>query len=101
MTLSVEHRKDRNEVVIRLPEQFDFKVHRDFRSAYSENKAIGASYIVDLGRTKYMDSSALGMLLQLREHAGSDAKKVHLVNIHPDVMEILRIANLDKLLTIN
>ena len=101
MNLSVERRKDTNEVVIRLPAQFDFKVHREFRCAYSEPAAAGACYVVDLRNTQYLDSSALGMLLQLREHAGGDGRRVRLVNANSAIMDILRIANFEKLMTIS
>ena len=52
--------------------------------------------MVDLQDAEYMDSSALGMLLQLRDH-GAKACEVELVNGNQGIREILRIANFDKL----
>ena len=101
MSIPVEHRKDVNELVIRMPPNFDFKVHRDFRSAYTSDCSPTTSYVVDFRNTNYLDSSALGMLLQLREHAGSDRKRLRLVNVNSTIMDILRIANFEKLMTIN
>jgi anti-anti-sigma factor len=100
MALSIERRKDSNEVVIHLPEHFDFKVHREFRCAYTEESSNAASYVLDLRQTSYLDSSALGMLLQLREHAGNDRNRVRLVNVNGAIMEILKIANFEKLMTV-
>jgi anti-anti-sigma regulatory factor len=47
-----------------------------------------------------MDSSSMGMLLQLREYA-SDAEPVTLLKPNDVVREILQIANFDKLFTIS
>jgi anti-anti-sigma factor len=46
-----------------------------------------------------MDSSALGMLLQLREHAGGSNQSVLIRNCNPEIAEILRISNFNKLFT--
>ena len=48
-----------------------------------------------------MDSSALGMLLLLRDHAGGDNADIALMNISPDVRKILAISNFDKLFKIS
>lgn len=46
-----------------------------------------------------MDSSSLGMLLQLKEHA-CEEKPVSQVNSHGAVREILQIANVGQLFAI-
>ncbi len=76
--------------------RFDFNSHREFRDAYSKHPA-GLSYVVDLRRTQYMDSSALGMLLLLREHAGGDAARVVIENAQAEIKSILDVANYHKL----
>lgn len=44
-----------------------------------------------------MASSALGMLLLLREHAGDDKADVKIVRCRPEVKKILTIANFHHL----
>ena len=58
-----------NVAVISMNGRFDFNSHRDFRSASEQaTKAEGVSEIeVDMNDVDYLDSSALGMLLLLRE----------------------------------
>ena len=85
-------------VIIRMASRFDFGVHKKFREAYRLQN--NASFEVDLSHTEYMDSSALGMLLLLREHAGGDKAKITLRNPNQTVGKILRIANFDKLFEI-
>jgi len=79
--------------------RFDFKVHGEFRHAYV-NAAGAQHYVINLSRTDYLDSSALGMLLLLREHAGGDHADIRILNCKPDVYTIFQIANFHKLFTL-
>ncbi|MGA7799344.1 MAG: STAS domain-containing protein [Gammaproteobacteria bacterium] len=93
------HFNGSGETVVRIGERFDFSLHREFRDAYREAESGTGCYVVDLQDTDYMDSSALGMLLLLREHAGK-VGSVRLVNCRPDVKRILAIANFQRLFDI-
>ena len=99
---SVSHSFDEKEntACIAIKGRFDFSLLQQFREAY-ESAGTPGSYIIDLNNTTYMDSSALGMLLLLRDHAGSDNANIKLVNISTDVRKILAISNFDKLFTIS
>lgn len=57
-------------------------------------------YVVNLQGTTYMDSSALGMLLLLRDHAGGDEADIRLLNCSPDVRKILSVSNFEQLFVI-
>ena len=56
---------------IRLNGRFDFSAHRIFRESYTPSLDAGsvAELEIDLDQVDYLDSSALGMLLMLREKA--------------------------------
>jgi len=99
MSVSTTVSSDQNEVTIQVTGRFDFSTHREFVSAYKEHPKGGVYFVVDLQGADYMDSSAMGMLLQLREYAKND-KNVRLINGNDGIREILRIANFDKLFTI-
>lgn len=91
---------DNSQLTITIDGRFDFAVHQDFRAAY-ENAAIEPlSYCVDMTTTNYLDSSALGMLLLLRDHAGGDSAQITIVNCNDDVKKILKISNFEQLFTI-
>ena len=92
---------DNKTVTIMVQGRFDFSLHNEFRNAYQNLKLKGADYVVDLGKTDYVDSSALGMMLLLKEHATSSASTVRIVNVKKDIREILDIANFNKLFTIS
>ena len=86
-------------VTIHVNGRFDFAAHQAFLHAYKGYPRGERQFVVDLKNAEYMDSSAMGMLLQLREY-GDKAAGVTLVNANPAVAEILRIANFDKLFEI-
>ncbi len=89
--------QDGSRVTISIAGRFDFSLHREFRDAYREHSAIGQKFVLDMSATEYMDSSALGMLLLLREHTGGDKGRVIIRNASATVDKIMRIANFDKL----
>ena len=89
-----------NDVTISIAGRFDFSLHKDFRDAYRDHPP-SAKYIIDMSKTEYMDSSALGMLLLLREHAGGDKSNIVISGCQPDIKKILTISNFQKLFEIN
>lgn len=88
------------ELTISIEGRFDFSAHQEFRDCYEQADFEPTSYVVDLNRTTYLDSSALGMLLLLRDHAGGDNAEVKIVNCNRDVKKILTISNFEQLFTI-
>jgi anti-anti-sigma factor len=89
-------------VRIRLNGRFDFSAHRIFRESYTPSlEAKDVKEVeIDLGSVDYLDSSALGMLLMLREKAQAANKSVALSNCRGSVRQVLDIANFAKLFSI-
>jgi len=87
---------------LKLGGRFDFHSHRDFRSAYEKILETGAvrEIVIDFGEVDYLDSSALGMLLLLREKAESTGKNIVLAELRGTVKQVLDIANFGKLFSI-
>jgi len=84
-------------VTVYVQGRFDFNCHPGFRHACASFGRV-REYVIDLANTEYLDSSALGMLLVLREEAG--AEHVRVLNCQPAVRRILEIANFQSLFTI-
>ncbi|MCB1761602.1 MAG: STAS domain-containing protein [Gammaproteobacteria bacterium] len=99
MSVQTVESSENNQVVIKVSGRFDFTCHQEFVSGYRAYPPGLKSYVVDLSQTEFMDSSAMGMLLQLREY-GDKKSGVSLVKGRDSVKDILRIANFDKLFTI-
>jgi anti-anti-sigma factor len=87
-------------LTIKISGRFDFGVHQDFRKASDQASNDIKTIVVDMGGVDYVDSSALGMLLVLRDKVGESKDAVRIKNTKPDVSKIFKIANFDKLFTI-
>jgi anti-anti-sigma factor len=87
-------------VTISIRGAFSFPLYQKFRDLSSELTK-GKQFIVDLSETTYMDSSALGMLLHLREQVGTSESRIEIKNCRPEIRKILAIAHFDKIFTIN
>jgi anti-anti-sigma factor len=90
-----------NELLVNIEGRFDFSAHQEFRDAYEKADANVNKYVVDMEKASYLDSSALGMLLLLRDHAGGDNANVHITNCNQDVRKILTISNFEQLFKID
>ena len=86
-------------VDIKITGRFDFNAHHDFRNIYRNEKS-DATYVIDMSGTEYIDSSALGMLLLLREHAGNESAKISISGCNDDIKKIFAISNFEKLFSI-
>jgi anti-anti-sigma factor len=82
---------------IRVGERFDFSQHKAFRGAYADLDLTRMRVRVSLRGTRYMDSSALGMLLVLRERAGGDRADITLCGAAPSVLQMLTVSRLKQL----
>lgn len=92
-----------SQAVLRLSGRFDFKAHREFREAVDAvlAQAGNRGVQVDLADVAYLDSSALGMLLMLRDKAKANNKDVALIGVKGSVRQVLDIANFSKLFPIS
>lgn len=99
MTVASDIRGD--ELTIRIKGRFDFSSHQEFRDSYEKAAAQIDTYIIDMQDTTYLDSSALGMLLLLRDRAGGDNACIRIENCRPDVRKILTISNFEQLFRID
>lgn len=100
MAVESELSQDGKKLTIRVKGRFDFGKHQEFRDSYEKGPQ-PAIVDVDLKETTYLDSSALGMLLLLRDFAGGDNSQVYVINTTVDVRKILAISNFDNLFDIS
>lgn len=82
-------------------EKFDFASVHEFKAAYTEEQHKIKKVIVDLSKTEYMDSSALGMLLNMQKSLKDNVSDFEIVNSRPQVRKILEISRFDKKFTIS
>ncbi len=100
MSIWSEPRGEGQTLKINIEGRFDFSSHQQFRESYEAAGERPREYLVDMGSTTYLDSSALGMLLLLRDYAGGDSAQIEIVNCNADVRKILSISNFEQLFRI-
>lgn len=100
MAITAKASPDGVTLTIAIDGRFDFSVHQEFRQAYEQAAQAPQQYVIDMSDTTYLDSSALGMLLLLRDHAGGDNATISIICCNDDVRKILTISNFDQLFTI-
>jgi len=86
-------------VTIGFPERFSFDSHDEFRKLYCDYEK-GTKYQLNFGKVKYIDSSALGMLLLLMEHNGKCKQDISIMGCTETVENIFKVANFDRLFEI-
>lgn len=100
--MQLEMTSNGNTVVLNMSGRFDFNDHKQFKSTYDAALAQVDIKVVEvnLSGVSYLDSSALGMLMLLRERAEAAGKSVELSKPNATVAQILDIANFAKLFRI-
>jgi anti-anti-sigma factor len=94
--------KVNDKLVLKLTGKFDFSQYIEFRkNCQNFFKAEKNDLLeIDFDAVSYIDSSALGMLLALKETCDLSNKKISLVNVKGTVADIFKIANFQKLFSI-
>lgn len=92
-----------NKSVIKLTGRFDFNTHKEFRGV--SDPVVTDPNVreieIDFHDVDYLDSSALGMLLMLRDKASGSGKGISLCGVKGSVKQVLEIANFSKLFKIS
>ena len=102
MPLTSELSSDAKTKTIKLTGRFDFSAQQEFRDCYhGTTPDDGVKFVIDMASANYMDSSALGMLLMMREHLGGDAAKISIIHCSPEIKNILNVANFQTLFDIS
>ncbi len=89
------HSKD--ELTVTIDGTFNFSCFQEFQRALGDKPV--KAFVIDLRRTEYLDSAALGMLLLVRERAGNDPTRVKLLLGPGQPTEVLKLAHFSSLFT--
>lgn len=101
--LHIDVRSLSNTATIYLSGHFSFDAHRAFKAAYKnqlEDAKIG-NIVINLSGVKYLDSSALGMLLLLRDHVLAASKSLTLSSPSSIAARTFDMAGFHKMFTIS
>ena len=87
-------------LTISVSSRFDITTYKEFSDAYKDKVDSASKWVIDLSEVEYLDSSALGMLLMLRERAGGESVEIDIVNCSSHTKKIFETAKFDKLFNI-
>jgi anti-anti-sigma regulatory factor len=97
MTVETKTSNGTENVTISVSGVFDFQLHDDLRMAYLDTNGPSAKYVVDFSKIDGVGSSAFGMLLLLRDHAGGSTSDITILHASGIVKKALDVANVSKL----
>ena len=92
---------DRNaSLVIKVQGDFTANLAQKFKNSYLAYNEQIKLYVIDLTECCYIESSGLGMLLILKEHAEKTHAKVKIITKQTPVEDILKVANFHEIFEI-
>ena len=95
MSIMIEKQDEHDAIV--LGERFDFESVGPFRNSYESLTAVKNNTVaVDFRNTRYIDSSALGMLINAKTYFSDKGIKVKLINANEQIKKIFSISRFDK-----
>lgn len=84
-------------LLVKLPSTFDIGIHKEFRALQTDLEPSVMDFAIDFTGTEHMDSSALGMLLLLRDELSTGSNNIALINCTDNIKELLTLARFDTL----
>ncbi len=100
MTITCASSISGDTVTVRILGRFDFSSHQEFQGACPCGPNQPKQVIVEMSGVEYVDSSALGMLLVLKDQLGGAKGAVTIKGCRPDVLNVLTIANFHQMFSI-
>lgn len=96
MSINTEFSENKSVYTIYINGDFNFSMLRDFKNSYADPDISSAKIVVDFRDTEMIDSSALGMLLNMQKELNKEDKEITIINSKDFVRKILTITNFEK-----
>ena len=100
MTVETKLTENDELLVISIKGAFDFSMLDDFRIAYTRDIEKSTRVVIDMRDTLSINSSALGMLLNMQRHLDKDDGEIKVINCNDVVKKIFNITHFNKKFTI-
>lgn len=101
MTIEFKENESANIATIIIKGSFNFDVNAEFRRALESSVESKRKIVVDMSMVDNIDSSALGMLLLLREQCAGRDSKIRIINCRQDICDVLKMANFQLMFDID
>ncbi|GAA6166464.1 STAS domain-containing protein [Sessilibacter corallicola] len=97
--MSIEYQFDQSnsELLMLMDERFEFDNCGEFRSVYESVREKDIHNItVNFSHTRYIDSSALGMMINMKRFYSSQGVEIRLINCSDQIRRIFKVSHFDK-----
>ena len=97
MSIETKLSSDKKTFSILIEGDFNFSLLHEFKASYNNEEARAADkIIIDFRKTLTVDSSALGMLLNLQKELEKSGDDTVIINCNEMIAKILKITNFSK-----
>ncbi len=100
MSIETIFSEDKSVLVVGIKGKFDFTLLNEFRQVYNNDAAKSAKVTIDMRDTSTIDSSALGMLLNMQRFLKKKDGAISIINCNQDVKKIFQITHFGRKFTI-
>jgi len=100
MSVESNFTEDNTVLIISIKGKFNFALLNDFRQAYAGVDVKPVKAVVDMRATTTIDSSALGMLLNMQRYLEKSDGEIKIINCNQDVKKVFKITHFNKKFTI-
>ena len=96
MTVRSKFTDDDKVLLISIDGDFDFKLLHQFRTVYSSISDTSKNIVIDMMGTSTINSSALGMLLNMQRFLKKPDREITIINCNDGVRKVFEITRFDK-----
>lgn len=96
MSIETKFTDDNELLMISIKGTFDFSMLNEFRAAYSGEMDKSIKIVIDMRDTSSINSSALGMLLNMQRYLNKDDGEIEIINSNDVVQKIFNITHFNN-----
>ncbi len=85
-----------NELKLFIVGRFDYSVIDEFRESYMGVVDKSMDISLDFSQTEHIDSSALGMVLNMKNHLEKEDQTIIIKNCKPNLMKLFSLAHFER-----
>lgn len=87
---------DQARLTVFIVGRFDYDIVDDFRDSYTSLFDSDLNISLDLSKTDHIDSSALGMILNMKSHLKKEDQAIEIKNCKPNLMKLFSMAHFER-----
>ena len=98
--LKIDVKKDGGVTLLKLSGEFEGMAALESRDVFFKHLGESKNLALDFGEIEYVDSAAVGLLIDLAKDASGKHVRFGLMNVRDSVKKVLVLTQVDKLITI-